>query len=372
MARRTKDGVEGVEQVIVTMCVTAQHVRKNLSRGPTTLSLEPTSTTPGVSQRPQFVPAVMAWRVGWLLVGVWAWSAGGVPRPSPPRPFCDVEALRCDIICSFPDLGFHCSRCARRPMRFGKRGGDNPALPYTSSSSPHLPGAPRLPAEAPPQPDALDGLRFVGRPHLFLSKIFWRDTVEENVLFRERKLRLWRDRKKCHQIVDDPSRCQDNAFTRLFRSFEDQGEHSHEAGEPNESPCAVDPRKCAHGNDIRKRLAGTDKATRPSFNDHSLRKRSHSSANLSNRSRTRGERPRDSEKHKRHRNFSNKPPERLHHTGGVSSAAKRHPFSPGRRRSRRSVVEEVVEGLMEMLDLEVLPVNPKHYGCHDLPFPGLD
>lgn len=42
------------------------------------------------------------------------------------------------------------------------------------------------------------------------------------------------------------------------------------------------------------------------------------------------------------------------------------------RRSRRSVVEEVVEGLMEMLDLEVLPVNPKHYGCHDLPFPGLD
>lgn len=43
-----------------------------------------------------------------------------------------------------------------------------------------------------------------------------------------------------------------------------------------------------------------------------------------------------------------------------------------RRRSRRSVVEEVVEGLMEMLDLEVLPVNPKHYGCHDLPFPGLE
>ncbi|MPC57639.1 hypothetical protein E2C01_051624 [Portunus trituberculatus] len=260
-------------------------------------------------------------------------------------------------------------------MRFGKRG-DSLPLPYTtttsSSSSSPLPGAPSLPATTPPQPDSLDGFRFIGRPHLFLGKIFWRDTVKENVLFRERKLRLWRDRKKCHQIADDPSRCQNNALKRLFRSFGDQGDQPREAGEPNVSPCAVDPRKCAPGYDIRKRLGGTDKSAWRPINDSTLRKRSHSSVDLRNRARILVKHPKDSEKHKRHRNFTNKPPERLHHTGDVSSAIKRYPFSPGRRRSRRSVVEKVVDGLMEMLDLEVLPVNPKHYGCHDLPFPVLD
>lgn len=173
-------------------------------------------------------------------------------------------------------------------------------------------------------------------------------------------------------MADDPSKCQDNAFARLFRSFEDQDDPGRQTNEPNASPCAVDTRKCTHGNDIRRRLSGTNKATWRTINDKTLRKRSHSSSDLSNPGRSPIECPRDSEKHKRHRNFTNKPPERSHHHGDASNAAKRHPFSPGRRRSKRSVVEEVVEGLMEMLDLEVLPVNPKHYGCHDVPFPVLD
>ncbi|KAB7505532.1 hypothetical protein Anas_01655 [Armadillidium nasatum] len=35
---------------------------------------------------------------------------------------CDIEALRCDVICFFPELSQHCNTCGvRRPMRFGKR-----------------------------------------------------------------------------------------------------------------------------------------------------------------------------------------------------------------------------------------------------------
>ncbi|XP_076031195.1 uncharacterized protein LOC143019447 [Oratosquilla oratoria] len=38
---------------------------------------------------------------------------------------CDLEALRCDIICAFESLAVPCQRCGqRRPMRFGKRGMD--------------------------------------------------------------------------------------------------------------------------------------------------------------------------------------------------------------------------------------------------------
>ncbi|ROT71805.1 hypothetical protein C7M84_009855, partial [Penaeus vannamei] len=59
-------------------------------------------------------------RAGWLLLALWAWSGKWAATASDAR--CDVEALRCDVICSFPDLTTHCNRCVRRrPMRFGKR-----------------------------------------------------------------------------------------------------------------------------------------------------------------------------------------------------------------------------------------------------------
>ncbi|KAK8732713.1 hypothetical protein OTU49_006890 [Cherax quadricarinatus] len=63
----------------------------------------------------------MAGRVGVVLVLVWAcWS--GIGRVLANHSQCDVQALRCDVICAFPDLDLHCSRCIRRrPMRFGKR-----------------------------------------------------------------------------------------------------------------------------------------------------------------------------------------------------------------------------------------------------------
>lgn len=84
---------------------------------------------------------------------------------------------------------------------------------------------------------------------------------------------------------------------------------------------------------------------------------------------------RDNEKHKRRLKAAADPEKRLSlgeiDNTNIEETEDVHDFDPGRRRrSRRSVVEEVVEGLMEMLDLEVLPVNPKHYGCHNLPYPG--
>ncbi|CAL4219128.1 unnamed protein product, partial [Meganyctiphanes norvegica] len=59
------------------------------------------------------------WRVS-VLVAL-AWVSCGV-GPTGVTAVCDVEALRCDVICAFPDLTQHCNRCIRRrPMRFGKR-----------------------------------------------------------------------------------------------------------------------------------------------------------------------------------------------------------------------------------------------------------
>lgn len=86
-------------------------------------------------------------------------------------------------------------------------------------------------------------------------------------------------------------------------------------------------------------------------------------------------RERDNEKYKRRLKAADDPEKRLGPSeidnANIEETEDEHDFDPGRRRrSRRSVVEEVVEGLMEMLDLEVLPVNPKHYGCHNLPYPG--
>ncbi|XP_064112681.1 uncharacterized protein LOC135219664 isoform X2 [Macrobrachium nipponense] len=58
-------------------------------------------------------------RTGSFLVLLWSLCTWQV-WASPPE--CDVEGLRCEIICSFPDLTLHCTRCLnRRPMRFGKR-----------------------------------------------------------------------------------------------------------------------------------------------------------------------------------------------------------------------------------------------------------
>ncbi|KAK3853772.1 hypothetical protein Pcinc_039706 [Petrolisthes cinctipes] len=60
-------------------------------------------------------------RAHWLLVVLWAWSCRTLANP---LQLCDVDALRCDVICSFPQLEEQCLRCAnRRPMRFGKRSG---------------------------------------------------------------------------------------------------------------------------------------------------------------------------------------------------------------------------------------------------------
>lgn len=95
-----------------------------------------------------------------------------------------------------------------------------------------------------------------------------------------------------------------------------------------------------------------------------------SKTNRSKFTRSFDRRERDNEKHKRRWKDADDPEKREIDTN-IEETEDAHDFDRGRRRrSRRSVVEEVVEGLMEMLDLEVLPVNPKHYGCHDLPYPG--
>ncbi|XP_050724039.1 uncharacterized protein LOC127002269 isoform X2 [Eriocheir sinensis] len=462
----------------------------------------------------------MAWRMGCLLVGVLAWAAadGGPYSPSSSGPLrCDVEALRCDVICSFPDLGLHCSRCARRPMRFGKRGGNARthvvALPSTSPSISAAGGdSQRSTAAAPSrvnrptdQANTMDDLRFVGRPHFFLSKIFWRNSVGQNFPpSQERKVRPWRDRKfqRCLFGVQDPARCPpESAFRKLFH-FSDDYEPRREK-ESNASLCDIHPEECSLGTDIGKRLNtvessrtnslssnefdrglreetgrrkrfngietsntlnsddssegynSIDGSRKPSLNSNdfdtdlgsetgrinpldsleSLRQRlfnindletglrsktnrirRYNNLNTSSQrfinsddfdkdlngpesSRTHSleskdfdsdlggkttrskltrsfdKRERDNEKHKRRWKAADDPekslsPSEIDNTN-IEETEDAHDFDPGRRRrSRRSVVEEVVEGLMEMLDLEVLPVNPKHYGCHNLPYPG--
>ncbi|XP_068217306.1 uncharacterized protein [Palaemon carinicauda] len=58
-------------------------------------------------------------RNGGILLLLWSlcsWQVWASP------PGCDVDGLRCEVICSFPDLTLQCTRCLnRRPMRFGKR-----------------------------------------------------------------------------------------------------------------------------------------------------------------------------------------------------------------------------------------------------------
>ncbi|XP_037799440.1 uncharacterized protein LOC119594476 [Penaeus monodon] len=107
----------------------------------------------------------MVLRASWLLLALWAWSGKWAVTASDAR--CDVEALRCDVICSFPDLTTHCNRCVRRrPMRFGKRSGGKTSafsrVPTEAlSAAPAASTLPRTPLAFPKATEA---------PRIFLSE----------------------------------------------------------------------------------------------------------------------------------------------------------------------------------------------------------
>ncbi|XP_071515550.1 uncharacterized protein [Panulirus ornatus] len=261
----------------------------------------------------------MVGRAGWfLLVLVWVWSARWPPVLAS-QAKCDVEALRCDVICSFPDLDLHCSRCIRRrPMRFGKRSGEaadpleeaqlggtlltrissvgSRPLYRTRSHKKSTSATSRAQTKR-----ASAGMRAEhdSRPlnaglHLF-SKVLWNDAITKDVL----------SRKLLQQSHD--SEVQSGLYPR---------------GLSGDLPPRADDSE-----DVAKL-----RLSRRSVRNTSLM--SEEDAGMA--------------------------------TGSGPSRLRRFPVF---RKFKRSGVHDVIEGLMELLGLEELPVDPTLYGCHELLLP---
>lgn len=108
-------------------------------------------------------------------------------------------------------LLFLITKLSRRPMRFGKRGSSTSTrvvdMPTTYQNFAADGGDPRLPSPAPTNvlPDRINsahGLHLVGRPHFFLSKIFWRNRVGQNLpASQEMKVQPWRERKVYNDLL---------------------------------------------------------------------------------------------------------------------------------------------------------------------------
>ncbi|XP_042881356.1 uncharacterized protein LOC122258997 [Penaeus japonicus] len=238
----------------------------------------------------------MVLRAGWLLLALWAWSGKWAVTASDAR--CDVEALRCDVICSFPDLTTHCNRCVRRrPMRFGKRSGVKPRsfsrVPKEALAA--APAAATLPRTPPARPKVTEA------PRPFLSRA--RRPASWDLLEAEYFPTLLLESESQPRTLEE----------------EEEGE-----GDPDD-PQAPGP-AIEYEDDLRrKRRRRRRRNASHGFEDEVLR--AFRSSRLA---------------------------------GDAVRALTRR---------KRSTVYEIIEGLMELLGLETLPVDPRFYGCHELVLP---
>ncbi|XP_045614536.1 uncharacterized protein [Procambarus clarkii] len=259
----------------------------------------------------------MVGRAGVVLVLAWACWAG-IGRVLANHSQCDVQALRCDVICSFPDLDLHCSRCIRRrPMRFGKR--SRRVLQELS--------------DGPSGEPLAEGLSSQGSTSLRTTNTH--DRKSTSAITTEPKERAARrGRQDVRALSAGPS----HLFSRIL--WNDSVRKTDAQRELRES-YSSDPNTRPHPTGWRQNLDfNVDDYVDMEEHRTSRRRRGNTYSTLS-----------DS-------------------VGSSSSSEESHSGRsmrlPATRRTKRSEVLEVVEGLMDMLGLEELPVDPTLYGCHEL------
>nr|QBX89035.1 CCRfamide [Nephrops norvegicus] len=253
----------------------------------------------------------MVSRVGVVVVVMGAWLAGG-GQVLANYSQCDVQALRCDVICAFPDLGLHCSRCIRRrPMRFGKRS-EEPARTLSEAAT----GSPLVAIISHPGPTHLQKTKSQdpGQSGLASTTVQYKRTSRVHDAARPVVSSSLR------QLINKVLWNEYTARKTLTSGDREQEAHSSQLGR------YVSDLQSERGPDYDDSTEGVEYV---SFR-RSRRSPHHTLDNLG--------------------------------SGGVQSDGR----FPVERRSKRSGVHEVIEGLMDLLGLDELPVDPTLYGCHEL------
>nr|XP_053650239.1 uncharacterized protein LOC128700810 [Cherax quadricarinatus] len=250
----------------------------------------------------------MAGRVGVVLVLVWAcWS--GIGRVLANHSQCDVQALRCDVICAFPDLDLHCSRCIRRrPMRFGKR---SEVLKTSSDGS-----------LSEQQHDVLkvssDGS--LSEPHGVLKTSSDGSLSYPNGILKASSDELFTE--PLNTRISSLGQARLHTIKRHdMKSTSASNTKQHTRPAEREKQPAVLLNCCDDSVDMDFTTRRKRRSTSTFFDFIGISRRSNSG-------------------------HGTKFPEAM--------------------RIKRSEAHEVVEGLMELLGLEELPVDPRIYGCHEL------
>ncbi|XP_066940320.1 uncharacterized protein [Macrobrachium rosenbergii] len=299
---------------------------------------------------------------GSFLVLLWSLCTWQV-WASPPE--CDVEGLRCEIICSFPDLTLHCTRCLnRRPMRFGKR---------SKRSSKRKEEFPEYPAAW--------GLSFGDLEESPLRQLYDSDDTSSNA---ERITGGWRPESKMGLETTDakgfiPDDITEGKYPRkyTFPPGHQRNKRKQRRDFPGSFPYPY-PETSFHG-----QLPDSTLTVWSSLNEELMQhkqgftKAKSSSDDNVNRLTSKGYNTLSPVL----RGFSSMTPRALE---AFAQKFERSPFSLNRKekritgtpkgyfqiakRSKRSV-QEVMEDLMFLLGLEELPVDPRLYGCQEVILP---